>query len=159
MEPLRRSWPSKQRPEAQKHVQDGALCALRDTGDLQGREKKLHQVVARLKYTWIEQRTTAHEKRSSRAHEAQCISGHEICQLSAKDMCVFAKQCRLFDDVQGAACKHPKCGNYADKYATFSDTGILGPLRAALKTARGGCLCIRARGRSQRFTWGERKTW
>lgn len=133
-------------PQAQKKMQEGALQTLPGALDLHGPQKQLHQVVARLKYTWLEQRTSVYEERKPRAQEAQCISGHEICRLSAQDMCAFAKQCRLLDDAQGSACQNPKCAEDGKKWEAFSDKGILGPLRArsdvhevVLKTAWHKC--------------------
>ena len=81
------------------------LPVVQTAAGLVGKEKQLAQVVARLKYTWIEQRSCAYEERKPRAQEAQCVSGHQLARMSAKEMCEFAAQCRLLQDAQGEPCQ------------------------------------------------------
>ena len=76
-------------------------------------DKRLAGVVARLKHTWVEQRTSAYDRRKPRAQESQCVSGSQFCRMSASDMCEFGVDFDLLDNLQGAPCSNPKCGEYA----------------------------------------------
>jgi len=113
--------------------QQGDLDAPR-VADLDGLDKKLAQVVAHLKYTWLEQRTRDYDARRPRAQESQCVSGHQLCRMTAWDMCQFSLQCDFLSDLEEPReCTNPKCADYAEKWGTgWSKCGpnTLGPLRA-----------------------------
>ena len=63
------------------------------TGDLEGLDKRMAQVVAHLKYTWVEQRTAKYDARVPRAQEKQCVSGHQLCRMTTLDICEYSLQC------------------------------------------------------------------
>ena len=96
-------------------MQDEGLLPVPRAQDLEGVEKKLAQLVAHLKYTWIEQRTSQYEERRPRAQESQCVSGHQLCRMSARDMCEFSLQCELLDGLEEGVCQNPKCEDHFEK--------------------------------------------
>ena len=119
--------------QEQLALQAQGLAPVPRTSQLEGAEKSLARVVAHLKYTWIEQRSSAYDARRPRAQEGQCVTGHQLCRMSARDMCDFSQQCELLDLAQDSFCQNPRCAEYAEKWGqawTKADTNTLGHVRA-----------------------------
>jgi len=75
--------------------------AVPKTRDLVGEEKKIVQIIAHLKYTWIEQRSEACDQLKPRAQETHSVTGHQLCRMSARDVAEFSLQC--------GPCQNPAC--------------------------------------------------
>ena len=118
--------------QRQLEMQNEGLLPTPRAQDLDGVEKKLAQLVAHLKYTWREQRTSQYEERRPRAQESQCVSGHQLCRMSAQHMCEFSLQCELIDGPGHSVCQNPKCDEYFERWGKEWQSGAvnLGPIRA-----------------------------
>jgi hypothetical protein len=116
--------------EALVEAQAAGEAPLVRTKELTGKDRQLAELVARMKYTWIEQRSEVYEGRKPRAREEQTVTGHQLCRMSAKDMCDFDREWGLLEDLQGRTCPNPQCEAWAEAWEAYSDHNTLGPMRA-----------------------------
>ena len=88
------------------------------------------ELVAHLKYMWVEQRTGAYDARKPRAQQQGTMSGHQLVRMDARSMCEYALSANLLDDNFGSACRNPKCAEYAEKWGVHGGTPVQGKLCA-----------------------------
>ena len=59
----------------------------RDRKKEKAQEKQLAELVAHLKYMWVEQRSDAYDARKPRAQQQGTVSGHQLVRMDARAMC------------------------------------------------------------------------
>ena len=77
--------------------------------ELVGVEKRLAEVVANLKYTWVEQRSAHYDSKDKRVRQKHSVSGHELARMSAFAMAEYGTLCGVLEDMYGCKCPAEKC--------------------------------------------------
>ena len=88
------------------------------------------ELVAHLKYMWVEQRSDAYDARKPRAQEKATVSGHQLVRMDARSMCEYALSANLLDDNFGSACRNPRCAEYAKRWGVHGGAPGQGKLVA-----------------------------
>ena len=126
-----------------------STAEVRAIGKAHFKNKKLAQLVARLKYTSPSMRATSYDRRKrSMGRVKMARSFLEMARAAPVDLVRMMQEDGMLCNLQGAKCPNPKCGEGSVKWVGFSGRKVLGRLSAhgrsiAATDIHRGAVCYR----------------